>query len=247
VLAVFDHVTLRISDRAASERFYDLVLETLGVQRDGTGDEFTEWAEFSVAQATDAQPVTRRLHLGFAAPSCAHVDEFWRTGTEADHRSDGEPGPRTEYREDYYGAFLLDPDGNSVEAVHHGGISGDGAIDHLWIRVADVAVATRFYEAVAPFGGFRLRGDDPGCDQFVGDGGSFTLVPGEPTADVHIAFPSTDDATVDAFHRTLVEAGYRDNGGPGERPQYHPGYYGAFFLDPDGNNVEVVNHNRSSS
>ena len=47
-----------------------------------------------------------------------------------------------------------------------------------------------------------------------------------------------------AFHRAAIEAGYRDNGGPGERPQYHPGYYGAFVLDPDGNNVEVVNHHR---
>ena len=47
------------------------------------------------------------------------------------------------------------------------------------------------------------------------------------------------------FHRAATAAGYRDNGAPGERPEYHPGYYGAFVLDPDGNNVEVVNHNRS--
>ena len=241
---MFDHVEIRVSDRAASERFYDLVLATLGRPRDATGDEFTEWAEFSVAQATAAQPPTRGLHLGFAAASRTHVDAFWRAGTEAGYRSDGEPGPRPEYRDDYYGAFLLDPDGNSAEAVHHGDLGGQNAVDHLWIRVADVAAATRFYEAVAPFGGFRLRDDEPGCDQFVGDGGSFTLVPGEPTQGAHIAFPSGDDATVDAFHRALVEAGYRDNGGPGERPQYHPGYYGAFVLDPDGNNVEVVNHNR---
>ena len=53
-----------------------------------------------------------------------------------------------------------------------------------------------------------------------------------------------DNSTVEAFHRAGVEAGYRSNGGPGERPVYHEGYYGAFILDPDGNNVEVVNHNR---
>ena len=53
------------------------------------------------------------------------------------------------------------------------------------------------------------------------------------------------DAAVQAFHATAVDAGYRDNGGPGERPEYHPGYYAAFVLDPDGNNVEVVNHHRS--
>ncbi|MDQ1730743.1 MAG: hypothetical protein QOK10_902 [Pseudonocardiales bacterium] len=75
-------------------------------------------------------------------------------------------------------------------------------------------------------------------------GGSFSLVRGEPTEHVHLAFPALDDATVEAFHRVATAAGYRDNGGPGERPEYHAGYYGAFVLDPDGNNVEVVHHNR---
>jgi hypothetical protein len=55
------------------------------------------------------------------------------------------------------------------------------------------------------------------------------------------------NAAVDEFHRALVAAGYRDNGGPGERPVYHAGYYGAFVLDPGANNIELVNHNRSSS
>ena len=74
--------------------------------------------------------------------------------------------------------------------------------------------------------------------------GSFTVVSGPPTEHVHMAFPATDDAIVDAFHSALIEAGYRDNGAPGERAVYHPGYYGAYVLDPDGNNVELVNHNR---
>jgi catechol 2,3-dioxygenase-like lactoylglutathione lyase family enzyme len=65
-----------------------------------------------------------------------------------------------------------------------------------------------------------------------------------PTEHVHMAFGASDDATVDAFHQAATEAGYHDNGPPGERAVYHPGYYGAFVLDPDGNNVEVVNHNR---
>jgi hypothetical protein len=126
--------------------------------------------------------VTRRLHIGFGASSREHVEAFWRAGTDAGHRDDGAPGPRPEYRDDYYGSFLLDPDGNSVEAVHHGDIRPPGHIDHLWIRVADVAAARRFYELIAPYAGYRLR--------------------------------------------------------------YHPGYYGAHVLDPDANNVEVVNHNR---
>ena len=59
-----------------------------------------------------------------------------------------------------------------------------------------------------------------------------------------MAFPVGENIAVDAFHRALTSAGYRDNGAPGERPMYHPGYYGAYVLDADGNNVEVVNHNR---
>jgi catechol 2,3-dioxygenase-like lactoylglutathione lyase family enzyme len=85
----------------------------------------------------------------------------------------------------------------------------------------------------------------PGRVQFAGAGSTFTLVAGEPaTEHVHLAFPADHDAVVQAFHRTAVAAGHRDNGAPGERAVYHPGYYGAFVLDPDGNNVEVVNHHR---
>jgi hypothetical protein len=108
------------------------------------------------------------LHIGFAAPSRAHVEEFWRVGIEAGYRDDGAPGPRPEYRDDYYGAFLLDPDGNSAEAVHHGGLRQDGGIDHLWIRVADVEAAKLFYELVAPYAGFSLRNDSPERAQFAG-------------------------------------------------------------------------------
>jgi catechol 2,3-dioxygenase-like lactoylglutathione lyase family enzyme len=241
---VFDHVTIRVSDRDASERFYDTVLRTLGVERSHSGRDFTEWGDFSLTQADDEDPVTRRLHVGFVAPGRAEVDEFWRVGTEAGFRDDGPPGPRPQYREDYYGAFVLDPDGNSAEAVHHGAMRQGGVVDHLWIRVADVATSKRFYEAVAPHAGFRLGHDSPERAQFVGQSGSFSVVAGTPTEHVHLAFPAPDDAVVEAFHRAAIEAGYRDNGPPRERPIYHPGYYGAYVLDPDGNNVELVNHHR---
>ena len=74
---------------------------------------------------------------------------------------------------------------------------------------------------------------------------AFSVVAGgDATENVHLAFTATDDETVDRFHAEATAAGYRDNGPPGERPVYHEGYYAAFVLDPDGNNVEVVNHNR---
>jgi predicted lactoylglutathione lyase len=67
------------------------------------------------------------------------------------------------------------------------------------------------------------------------------------TENVHLAFPAPDRATVDAFHRAALEAGFRDNGAPSERAEYHPGYYGGFVLDPDGNNIEAVFHDRKEA
>ena len=154
-------------------------------------------------------------------------------------------GPRPQYSDDYYGAFLLDPDGNSVEAVHHGSLRNGGNVDHIWIRVSDVEAATQFYEGVGPAAGFRVGSELADRTQFACISGSFSVVAAaEPSENVHLAFTATDNETVDRFHRDATAAGYRDNGAPGERTVYHEGYYAAFVLDPDGNNVEVVNHNR---
>jgi catechol 2,3-dioxygenase-like lactoylglutathione lyase family enzyme len=241
---VFDHVTIRVSNRAASQRFYETVLPRLGVGAPRSAEPYVVWGDFSLTEASDDRPVTRKLHIAFFAASREVVDGFWRVGTEAGYRDDGAPGPRPEYSEDYYGGFLLDPDGNSVEAVHHGGVRRAGAIDHLWIRVGDLESSKRFYESIAPYGGFRLGNERADRVHFAGDGGSFSIVRGEPTEDLHIAFETQENDTVDAFHDAATAAGYPDDGPPGERAIYHEGYYGAFVLDPDGNSVEVVNHNR---
>jgi catechol 2,3-dioxygenase-like lactoylglutathione lyase family enzyme len=239
---MWDHVGLRNTDFAASARFYSLVLDTLGAEQTAADDWIVEWDQFAISPDEDGKPPTRGLHIGFSAPSREHVDAFWQAGVDAGYRDDGAPGPRPQYTPDYYGAFLLDPDGNSAEAVHHEDVAESGVIDHLWIRVADVEAAKAFYVTIADAAGFRLAGERPGWAHFAGAGGTFSLVPGEPTENLHMAFPVADRAAVDAFHRTATGAGYRDNGGPGERSQYHPGYYGAFVLDPDGNNIEAVFH-----
>src|SRR3954447_23773798 len=147
---MFDHVTVRGTDRTASERFYDTVLTPLGIDRTYATGTFSEWRDFLLTSADAANPTTRRLHTGFVAPTREQVDDFWRTGTKAGHPSDGPPGPRPEYGDDYYGAFLLDPDGNSAEAVVHDTPRRGGIVDHVWLRVADVAAAKRFYETIAP-------------------------------------------------------------------------------------------------
>jgi catechol 2,3-dioxygenase-like lactoylglutathione lyase family enzyme len=240
---VFDHVTIRASDRAASERFYDTVLGVIGIDQTHEGEHFTEWGDYSLAEATAWEPVTRGLHVGFGASSRERVDEFWRVGTEAGYESDGEPGPRPEYGDDYYGGFLLDPDGNSVEAVHFE--DSRRGVDHLWIRVTDVAASKRFYETIAPHARLGLGVDKPERASFTGEPGSFSVLSGDDlTEHLHLAFPAPDNQAVDDFHQAAIEAGYRDNGKPGERRTYHPGYYSAFVLDPDGHNIELVNHNR---
>jgi catechol 2,3-dioxygenase-like lactoylglutathione lyase family enzyme len=178
---VFHRVTIRVADLEASERFYNAVLETLGIDRRGS--------EFSIERRDGEHPVTRDLHIGFRAPSRAAVDEFWRVGTAAGHPDDGPPGPRPQYTPDYYGSFLLDPDGNSAEAVHHSAMRGEGAIDHLWIRVADVDASKRFYADIAPRADFRLVDEGPQRARFAAEeGGSLTLLAGRPTESLHMTF-----------------------------------------------------------
>jgi catechol 2,3-dioxygenase-like lactoylglutathione lyase family enzyme len=240
---MFDHVTIRVSVRGRSRDFYETVLATLEREISNAGATFDEWDDFSIAQADDARPVTRRLHVAFGARSRGEVDAFWRAGTEAGFTSDGEPGVRSQYHSEYYGGFLLDPDGNSVEAVYHGvPRSGENVIDHLWLRVAELEESKRFYASICPSLGLHIRGERAERFHVARGDRSFALVGGgTPSEHVHIAFPAVGDDAVAAFHRDALAAGFRDNGGPGERG-YHPGYYAAFVLDPDGNNIEAVDH-----
>jgi catechol 2,3-dioxygenase-like lactoylglutathione lyase family enzyme len=245
VLDVFDHVGLSVSDLEASRRCYELALAELGYGEPYSGPNILEWEDLAISER---RPVTRNLHLALVASSREQVDAWWEAMTAAGHPDDGAPGPRPQYSPTYYGAFVRDPDGNSLEAVHHGKPrEGENRLDHLWIRVRDLTESRFFYETVAPTVGLRVRDGDERRFNVTG-GRSFALVQERPvTENVHLAFPAPDRATVDAFHRAALEAGFRDNGPPGERPHYHPGYYGAFVLDPDGNNIEAVFHDRSTA
>ncbi len=239
---MFDHVTIRVSDPDASDRFYTTVLAVLGLEPNRS-EEGTEWGDFSIA--TDDGPLTRNLHIAFFAETSELVDAFHQAGVDAGFTDDGKPGARPQYGPDYYGGFLLDPDGNSVEAVTSTRARRSGDIDHLWLRTADITATLQFYETIGPFAGFGV-GDETGDRvQFITNTASFSFITGgELTQHVHMAWPATDNAIVDAFHKAATEAGYESLGAPGERAVYHPGYYGAFVRDPDGHNVEVVNHNR---
>jgi len=110
--------------------------------------------------------------------------------------------------------------------------------DHVHLRVADLETSRRFFEAVLGVVGVPVRDGHAGA--FTADE-LYVSADGPPTQGAHLAFQAADRDTVHRFHEAALAAGGRDNGGPGERT-YHPGYYAAFALDPDGNNIEAVHH-----
>ena len=112
-------------------------------------------------------------------------------------------------------------------------------IDHVHLRVKDLEASKRFYRAVLSAIGLPNALVE-GKGNFYADE-LFVDVADSDVTHVHLAFQAQDRDAVNAFHRAALGAGGRDNGAPGERP-YHPGYYAAFALDPDGNNVEAVFH-----
>jgi catechol 2,3-dioxygenase-like lactoylglutathione lyase family enzyme len=117
-------------------------------------------------------------------------------------------------------------------------------IDHVQLVVADIDASKRFYRAVfevlgVPIGG---EGDDHiWADELYISTAQSPSASGERTGRVHLAFQADTRDKVEAFHRAGLASGGKDNGGPGERT-YHPGYFAAFLLDPDGNNIEAVYH-----
>lgn len=117
-------------------------------------------------------------------------------------------------------------------------------IDHIQLVVRDLAASRRFYGTVFDVIGVPIAGE--GEDYFWADElfistADSKAAAGKLTGRHHIAFQAKDRETVERFHRQGLAAGGTDNGAPGERP-YHPGYYGAFLIDPDGNNIEAVFH-----
>lgn len=242
---MFDHVTLRVSDLPVATRAFRAVLDALEIEQTLSTPSLSVWGNFVLTQTDEQHPIARRVHVAFIAPTPAHVDRYWQAGIDAGFADDGPAGPRPNYADDYYAAFLKDPAGNGFEAVHRDGERPKGNIDHVAIRVNDVEASTAFYSTIADAAGLTIRRQTPDRSAFsVGaSDGSFLLIAGEPTQNTHIAFAGDDDA-VRRFHADATAAGYESNGEPGERARYHDGYYAAYVLDRDGNNIEIVNHHR---
>ena len=117
-------------------------------------------------------------------------------------------------------------------------------IDHLQLVVRDLPASRKFYGAILPLLGVPIGGEGPGyfwADELFVSTADSDAAQGHLTGRHHLAFQAKDRATVDAAYKAALANGGKDNGAPGERP-YHPGYYAAFMLDPDGNNIEAVFH-----
>ena len=242
---MFDHLTLRVADLVVASSAFAAVFDQLEIEQTTSTPSLSVWGNFALTQTDGDHPIARRAHVAFIAPTPAHVDRFWQAGLDAGFADDGPAGPRSQYADDYYAAFLKDPAGNGFEAVHRNGRRPRGIIDHVAIRVSDVEASTAFYSTIGPAAGLSIRRQAPDrASLAVGTSdGSLSLIAGEPTQNIHLAF-SGDDDQVRRFHADATAAGYRSNGEPGERSRYHDGYYAAYVLDPDGNNIEVVNHHR---
>lgn len=123
-------------------------------------------------------------------------------------------------------------------------------LDHIGFPVTDFARAKAFYTAALAPLGYRVVMEvtlsEDGDDGYAGFGDKrpqFWIGTGKPLAGrLHVAFMAKNRAEVRAFYEAAIAAGGVDNGGPGLRPHYHENYYGAFVLDPDGHNIEAVNH-----
>jgi catechol 2,3-dioxygenase-like lactoylglutathione lyase family enzyme len=121
-------------------------------------------------------------------------------------------------------------------------------IDHIQLVVRDLSASRAFYAAIFDVLNVPMGGAGDGffwADELFVSTADSDAAQGMLTGRHHLAFQARDRAMVDAFHRTALAHGGKDNGGPGER-SYHPGYYAAFVLDPDGNNIEAVYHGEAT-
>jgi catechol 2,3-dioxygenase-like lactoylglutathione lyase family enzyme len=118
-------------------------------------------------------------------------------------------------------------------------------VDHVQLVVRDLDASRRFYEAVLGVLGVPIDFEAEGmfgADELAISTADSDGAQGKLTGPTHLAFQARDNAMVEAFYEAGLAAGGTDNGAPGERANYHPGYYAAFLLDPDGNNIEAVHH-----
>ncbi|MGF1475351.1 MAG: VOC family protein [Geminicoccaceae bacterium] len=259
------HVTLGYNDRHRSEHFYRAVMPALGLKRVKQTEKFFAYARSEdetpwifLFQPFDGLPATwgNGFHLALLAKDENQVETFHRQALAAGGIDEGGPGIRDRYADDYFGAYVRDPDGNKLQAVFYrkGRKAGPGGttISHITLGTHDLEAAVTFYEALmAPLGLARLPAEEsPGEDTAFGRAGTrmpilFIQYPfdGRPASwgnGTHVSFEAPSRKAVDVFHAIALEQGGTSDGAPGLRPELGPAYYAAYVRDKTGNKLQAV-------
>ncbi|WP_282610394.1 VOC family protein [Pelagibius sp. Alg239-R121] len=266
---MFSHFTLGSNDLKRSERFYDAVMASL-CQTLIAGDPNDSYLMFApadqryphlfVCRPFDGLPATwsNGFHIAFNAPDKETVDQFHTAAMAAGGYDEGAPGIRPDYDQDYYGAYVRDPDGNKLQAVcytagRRAGSTGD-VVSHITIGHADLERERAFYSAILTALGIAElpeEGDDEST-AFGLTGFDLPVLYLQPAFDgrpatwgngTHTAFAAPSRAAVNRFHAAGLAHGGVCDGAPGLRPQYSQHYYAAYLRDAVGNKLQAVCRN----
>ena len=260
---MLSHVTFGTQDVRRAKAFYEATLAPLGfsLQTDGRG-------YFALSTAADRypwvyvmKPFDRRpaswgngAHLALLAEDDAAVERFHETALANGGSDEGAPGLREQYSADYYAAYVRDPDGNKLQAVHYRNGRSEAAnssgLSHFTVGSNDLVRSRDFYAAVLrPLGLVPTEEDDEDAVAYGVEGAElpvfyahlpFDGLPATWGNGTHAAFLAPNRAAVISFHAAALNAGGSDEGGPGPRPHYSPTYYAAYVRDPDGNKLQAV-------
>lgn len=266
VIVMFSHFTLGSNDLQRSEKFYDKLMPTLQQKRLHAdyvagllmyGPENSRFPHLFLAKPFDNLPATwsNGFHIAFNASSTASVDQFYAAAMRLGGIDEGKPGRRPHYANDYYAAYVRDPDGNKLQAVFY--LDGRKQaptgqwISHITIGHHALADATKFYTAIfKPLGIIAVeQASDYESTGYGIDGYDLPIVYLQPSFDgraatwgngTHTAFTAPNREAVHQFHAAAIANGGCNDGAPGLRPHYSKNYYAAYARDPIGNKLQAV-------
>ncbi len=246
---MFDHVGIRVADQDASKRFYATVLAALGIELDTDEPGLLEWDDFALGRIRAGAP---RRRAGCTSAS-------WRRRASTSTRSGGRaprPGSATRRarpaarvpRRLLRRASCSTPTATAPRPSTTATCARAGTSTTCGSASPTCAAAAAFYREISPSPASSCATRTPAARTSPAPPprSCCSRTSGRPSTCTSRSRRTRTPPSTPSTHAAIA-AGYRDNGGPGERPEYHEGYYGAFVLDPDGNNIEVVCHNRGHS